>query len=170
MTPEERKRGLRAAVQAKLQAIVDSKHDCLERLGATPTDRELLSLRWSTELLWDVIDSLVDQCATAEAVVAEFMQDVQAAGGPKEVRKQWPDLIVTYNKARMLQLRPAESAPAKVSQETPDTKFEVTFTLESDIGWDSDEQAFIQIGGAVRHHLRHAGVNVIGPVSVSRPL
>ena len=48
MTPDERKRGLRAAVNAKTTAYGD--------IGIWT---------YTTGLLWQIIDSLVDECAEA---------------------------------------------------------------------------------------------------------
>jgi hypothetical protein len=101
MTPEERKRGLRAAVEAKLQSHMESKRDAIDTLcSSSPEKRAVLSFMVSVQILWDIIDSLVEECADLDAVLAEFMADVEAVG-VRTVGMDWPDLLVTFNKARL---------------------------------------------------------------------
>ena len=46
---------------------------------------------------------------TAEEVLAEFIADIEAVG-PKIVGKEWPDLVITYRKAKKVtqNIRPAD--------------------------------------------------------------
>ena len=44
--------------------------------------------------------TLTKQTRTIESVLREFMNDVEAVG-LKQVGREWPDLLVTYNNARM---------------------------------------------------------------------
>lgn len=97
MTPEERKRGLRAAVQAQAETFY--------RTAKSEFSSPEYMQSFRDNLAWQIIDSLVDEAEQSGAILREFMADVLAAGGPRKVGEDWPDLIVTYNKARML-LRP----------------------------------------------------------------
>jgi hypothetical protein len=59
MTPDERKRGLRAAVLAKWRRIgsgQDTDYDCM------------------ADLLWTIIDSLVDECEELRSAGAKESQ------------------------------------------------------------------------------------------------
>jgi len=65
---DERKRGLRAAVDAKLRGIAERKREPLERILPTLGDStlkpmfiRLFALGWEVNLLWEIIDSLVDE-------------------------------------------------------------------------------------------------------------
>lgn len=89
MTPEERKRGLRAAAHARVANTTLSP------------DWHISRDELREQILWQIIDSLVEECAEYYAVVAEFMQDVQA-NGVQTTGVEWPDLLVTYNNARRI--------------------------------------------------------------------
>ena len=93
MTPDERKRGLRAAVRTKLLSEA-KKCSATAHLPTIIHGHE-------TGLLWEIIDGLVEETA----VLDEFMQDIEAVGA-KTVGHEWPDLLVTYNRA--LSVRPAD--------------------------------------------------------------
>lgn len=43
----------------------------------------------------------MDRGTQALYILREFMADVEAVG-VKQVGREWPDLLITYNKARML--------------------------------------------------------------------
>lgn len=62
MTPDERKRGLVSAVEAKMKRLCEDKWKSLEFLGAGSTEVEFIIRGWKIELLWEIIDSLVDEC------------------------------------------------------------------------------------------------------------
>jgi hypothetical protein len=66
MTPEERKRGLRAAVQAKVDAA---------RLKAMEfhAGRTFSTLAYRIALLWEIVDSLVDEADKAGGHIAEIL-------------------------------------------------------------------------------------------------
>jgi hypothetical protein len=68
MTADERKRGLRAAVDAKIRKRTETQAKRLEALGAiSAADLAAFTLRDAISLTWDVVDSLVDEIATLEA-------------------------------------------------------------------------------------------------------
>lgn|SRR5262245_40369132 len=50
----------------------------------------------------NILESLAEQPEDpAVAILREFMNDVESVG-VKDTAEDWPDLVVTYNKARML--------------------------------------------------------------------
>jgi hypothetical protein len=114
MTADERKRELRDAVQVKLNALRMDKADALDTIGANPFERGMISnALWAPALLWEIIDSLVDEADKSATVLSEFISDIEAVG-PKIVGKDWPDLVVTYRKAKALSqnIRPADKEKA----------------------------------------------------------
>lgn len=79
MTPEERKRGLRAAVQAKIDLIWESKIESLKVLNVTSNQARIIQDGWQLTIMWEVIDSLVDE-------VAEYAEAVQPADSDEHDR------------------------------------------------------------------------------------
>jgi len=116
MTLDERKRGLRAAVEAKLRGAVQRRLSITGDLAEFSITGDLAKFIHNTEtlFLWQVINSLVDEAA----VLNEFMQDIEAVGA-KTVGKEWPDLLVTYNKARIAkgETKPTVRSPDDVKGE-----------------------------------------------------
>lgn len=97
MTPEERKQNLRRVHKALL--------DRLFHLGgyvATTTPAA------EADLLWQIIDGLVDQADASSNVLREFIADIEAVG-ILHVHETWPDLAVTYERAQEIILAEALS-------------------------------------------------------------
>lgn len=110
MTTDERKRGLRAAVDAKLARIMKDKDSSLTVLHANELERAVMAFRFGVDLLWQIIDSLVDECAE---------QDIRP-GAPHDATcpkcgGDWPwcEACQSYhspcNPTCKAKLRPAES-------------------------------------------------------------
>jgi len=58
-----RKASIRDSVAIELDALKDLKRDAFESLGATPFERSWFAKGWLIEILWGIIDKLVDEIA-----------------------------------------------------------------------------------------------------------
>ncbi len=61
MTSEERKQGLRRAVDAKIQRLAVEKEQALLTLNVDQFGADWIARGWRIDLLWEVVDSLVDE-------------------------------------------------------------------------------------------------------------
>ncbi len=46
------------------------------------------------------MEQINQKLTDAEKVLAELVSDVEAVGGGKYLGHEWPDLLITYNKAK----------------------------------------------------------------------
>lgn len=60
MTADERKRALRAEVKERIRGLLETKFDSLKALRATESDVDFVIRGWRVELLWKIIDRLVE--------------------------------------------------------------------------------------------------------------
>ena len=63
MTAKAQKRLLRSTVDFKVMGLMQEKARSFILLGVFPTDTEvtIVSQKWSIDLLWEIIDGLIDQ-------------------------------------------------------------------------------------------------------------
>ncbi len=73
MTTDERKRGLRAAVDVKVRGIIGDG------------DKRVLSQVQEVELLWSIIDALVDECAARDSALATEVRYILKHNAPKDM-------------------------------------------------------------------------------------
>jgi hypothetical protein len=60
VTATEHKAAFRTAVQERIEGLMELKKDFLEALHATKLERDILAHSFTVDVLWEVVDRLVD--------------------------------------------------------------------------------------------------------------